>query len=85
MKFMVECSLADFNAWAGGKATLDDLRRHQEAYDYIESFINEWTYGNNVTDTDVNDFLWFEVYDMLAEAGLYDNENDVWLNEGEEK
>ena len=61
MVYQIERSLVDFPAWAGGKSTLDTLieRGDDEA---VEELIDEGIGGetNIPTDTDINDFLWFE-------------------------
>lgn len=63
MEYKVECSLDRFEAWSGGKDTLDVLIEKGDC-DEVEQLIEEMYLG---TDTAINDFLWFE-RDMIAEA-----------------
>lgn len=65
MEYKIETSLHDFQAWSGGKDTLDVLIEKgdcQEVEELIESVFLE----QDVTDSDINDFLWFE-RDTIAE------------------
>ena len=68
-----ECELCDFPAWSGGARILDELVKHDEAYAFAENYIEEAITekaSNEVTDTFINDVLWFEITDALEEAGL---------------
>ena len=64
MKYYVENSLENFPAWSGGKDTLDVLIEKGDC-DNVENLIEE-AYGEDITETAVNDFLWFE-RDYIAE------------------
>lgn len=67
MKYYVEDSLDNFEAWSGGKDTLETLREKGDV-DSVECLIEELasTSEEGWTDTNINDFLWFE-RDMIAE------------------
>ena len=65
MKFYKECSLDSFEAWSGGKDTLDYLRERNDC-DAVESLIEDVFFDEIPSETEVNDFLWFE-RDMIAE------------------
>ena len=68
-----ECELHEFPAWAGGRAILDELCEHKEAYECAESYIEEFIAVSEpeaVTDTVINDMLWFDIPDALEEAGF---------------
>ena len=69
MEYTIERSLEDFDAWAGGKATLDTLIEKGDC-DKVEDFINECF--SHPTDTDINDFLWFE-RDQIADYLGYED------------
>ena len=69
MEYKVERSLEDFDAWSGGKDTLDVLIE-KDVCDEVEDFIEQCF--TDPTDTDINDFLWFE-RDQIAEYLGYDN------------
>lgn len=83
IQYTVKKSLWDFNAWSGGLTKLEDLKAHPAAFNYIEQFLEELCSYYNVTDTDINDFLWFEMYDQLEEAGFV-NEDHEWIDEEED-
>ena len=63
MEYTIEESLENFNAWSGGKDTLDVLIE-KGVCDEVEEFIEQSFV--RPTDTDINDFLWFE-RDQIAE------------------
>jgi hypothetical protein len=72
VKYYVEENLKDFRAWSGAIDTLNKLReldRIEEVEAYIEECMTE------VSDTDINDFLWFEVEFIFMELlGLSEEE-----------
>ena len=64
------------NAWGGAISTLDDVveqGREDEAMDIIEEYFSEDRLGYIPSATELNDFLWFELPDIMH---LYDNEDD---------
>jgi hypothetical protein len=69
MTYTIDQSLADFNAWSGGKDTLAVLIE-KGVCDEVEEFIEQCF--SNPTDTDINDFLWFE-RDQIAEYLGYED------------
>ena len=64
MKYYVETSLENFEAWSGGRDTLEVLI-DKGLCDTVEMFLEE-ALGEDVSDTAINDVLWFE-RDMIAE------------------
>lgn len=71
MEYKVETSLERFEAWSGGKDTLDVLIEKGDC-DEVESLIDELWCDGMPTDTDINDFLWFE-RDWIAERLGYED------------
>ena len=69
MTYTIDQSLADFNAWSGGKDTLDVLIE-KGVCDEVEEFIEQCF--THPTDTDINDFLWFE-RDAIADYLGYED------------
>ena len=63
MEYRVESSLENFDAWSGGNDTLKVLIE-KGVCDEVEDFIGQCF--TDPTDTDINDFLWFE-RDQIAE------------------
>ena len=60
--------------WGGALTTLDDVveqGREYEAMDIIEEYFSEDTLGYIPSLTELNDFLWFELPDIMH---LYDDE-----------
>lgn len=78
MTYTIDESLENFRAWSGGKDTLDVLI-DKGVCDEVEDFIEQCF--TNPTDTDINDFLWFE-RDQIAEHLGYDSWED--FESGEE-
>lgn len=67
MKIYSETSLDIFCPWAGAKSTYDEI---QEAgkLDELEAILED-LYPDGMSDTDLNDLLWFEpelVYEWLG-------------------
>ena len=73
MQYTVEENLQDFKAWSGGKDTLDDLWAHN-VVDKVEEYINMVTAGQGelLTQTEINDILWFERDKIYKYCGIYD-------------
>ena len=65
MTYTVETSLADFPAWSGGRDTLEVLIE-KGLCDTVEACLEEIVWDGVVSDTAINDILWFE-RDMIAE------------------
>ena len=66
MKITSEMSLKNFKAWSGAKDTLNKLIELDKCDDL--EFILDDLYPDGLTDTQLNDILWFEsewIYDIL--------------------
>lgn len=63
MEYKVDTTLDQFDAWSGGNDTLKVLIE-KGVCDEVEEFIEQCF--TDPTDTDINDFLWFE-RDQIAE------------------
>ena len=67
MKITSEMSLKNFKAWSGAKDTLNKLIELDKCNDL--EFILDDLYPNGLTDTQLNDILWFEnewIYETLG-------------------
>lgn len=64
MKYYVETSLENFEAWSGGRDTLDTLIE-KGLCDTVEACLEDILDGDS-SDTTINDILWME-RDMIAE------------------
>ena len=65
MKYYVETSLENFEAWSGGRDTLDVLIE-KGLCDTVENILNDIYADEAPTDTEINDTLWFS-RDEIAE------------------
>lgn len=65
MKYMCENELRNFQAWGGGKAVLEALL--DDAYENASDHLEWWSEEVALTETDINDWLWFECEDYLRE------------------
>ena len=67
MKITSEMSLKNFKAWSGAKDTLNKLIELDKC-DELE-FILDDLYPDGLTETELNDILWFEdewIYETLG-------------------
>ena len=67
MKITSEMSLKNFKAWSGAKDTLNKLIELDKCEDL--EFILDDLYPNGLTDTQLNDILWFDdewIYETLG-------------------
>ena len=85
MEYKVECSLERFEAWSGGKDTLDVLIKKGDCDD-VEVLIEELFCDREElpTDTTINDFLWFE-RDYIAERLGYEDWDEYEYGKDEEE
>ena len=80
MEYTIDRNLEDFQAWGGGKYTLEVLIEKGDC-EAVESLITECF--AHPTDTDINDFLWFS-RDQIAEYlgyedwDAYENGNQIY-------
>lgn len=70
MKYIVEDSLRNFKAWSGGANTLKELTLDE--IDIVEEGITEVYERCELTETNINNFLWFET-DVIAKWLGYNN------------
>ena len=64
------------SAWGGAISTLNDVEeqdREEEAIEIIEEYMSEDTLGYIPSETEVNDFIWFNLSDIMH---LYDEDDD---------
>lgn len=68
MKIVSEVSIADFEAWSGGKDTLDRIIAEDKC-DELEAILED-LYPDGMTDTQLNDLLWFEPETVYGWLGI---------------
>ena len=59
-------------SWSGGRDTLDDIFEHDKEEELM-NLLEEVFFDEIPTDTDVNDFLWFERSMIYEHCGLDEN------------
>ena len=87
MLIYTETSLERFDAWSGGEDTLEVLRE-KNLCDNLEQILECDIFIDGCTDTELNDFLWFErdtIADLLGFSDWDDLENDGEEEEEEEE
>nr|DAG96693.1 MAG TPA: hypothetical protein [Herelleviridae sp.] len=60
-----DIELSEFEAWSGAVSRLDrivELGIEEEASDYISECL-----GTEIDETDLNDFLWFEMDEFIEQ------------------
>ena len=70
------------NAWGGALNTLDEIEaqdKENEAVEIIEEYMSEDVLGYIPSETELNDFIWFHLSDIMH---LYDEDDE---NEKEEE
>lgn len=80
-----ELDLNRFEAWSGARDTLDRIR--EEGMCEQLEFILEDMYPNGMTETELNDLLWFEPETIYEWLGIEDEEEDGedWDDDEEEE
>ena len=64
------------NAWGGAISTLNEIElqdKENEAVEIIEEYMSEDVLGYIPSETEVNDFIWFNLPDIMH---LYDEDDD---------
>ena len=64
------------SAWGGAISTLDEIEaqdKENEAVEIIEEYMSEDVLGYIPSETEVNDFIWFNLSDIMH---LYDEDDN---------
>ena len=72
------------NAWGGAISTLNEVEaqdKEDEAMEIIEEYMSEDVLGYIPSETEVNDFIWFNLSDIMH---LYDEDDNEEEEDGEE-
>lgn len=68
-------SLSDYKPWSGAVETFEKIRK-EDKMDELDAFIEEM-YPDGLTDTELNDLLWFEPEYVFDSLGIdYDKDED---------
>lgn len=65
--------------WAGARSNYNDLSEHEHAHEAVEDFLDDLTSTTDMSETAINDFIWFELEDWLIEEG-FKNADGEWLD-----
>ena len=74
MRYQVEDNIHNFPFWSGAKDTIAELTI--EEMNSLEALIEEIFYDELPTDTQINDFVWFE-RDTIAQHLGYDDFDEL--------
>lgn len=67
------------NSWAGALDTLREIEeqgREEEALDILEDLFDPAVWGKIPSETDVNDYIWFDLADAMNLYGDDDEEDE---------
>ena len=82
MKIVSEIGLEEFNAWSDAVTTKERIIEEGKEREF-ENLIEE-CYPEGLTDTELNDLLWFEDEWILDSLGIVDKEEEEEEEEEEE-
>lgn len=68
---IVLSSIDKFRAWAGGQTTLNNVRE-RGGIDTLTILCEDLFASSTPTETDINDWLWFEANNIYRTLGYYD-------------
>ncbi len=84
MTITYELDLNSFKAWSGAIDTLDRIKREGKCEE-LESILED-TYPDGMTETELNDLLWFEADEVYSWLGLRtESEIQGEIDEAEEE
>ena len=61
------------NSWSGAIDTLQDIANANLEEEFMENLENIYFLGETPTDTELNDFIWFERDIIYSDLGLNEN------------
>lgn len=74
MKIIQELGIGEFEAWSGGESTKDRIVEANKEAEF-DSLIEE-LYPDGLTDTQLNDILWFESEWVFESLGISEEEEE---------
>lgn len=83
MQMSYELDLRTFEAWNGGRITLDRIIEEGKC-NTLEYMLDE-LYPDGMTDTQLNDLLWFDRDWLYETLGISDEEEEEEWDEDEEE
>lgn len=61
------------NSWSGARDTLDDIKNADLEEEFMDLLDTYFSCEEELTDTELNDFIWFERDTIYEELGLDEN------------
>lgn len=83
MKIYSEISLENFGAWSGAVDTLDRVREEDKC-DELEAILED-LYPDGMSETELNDLLWFEPEQIFEWLGIEEEDEDEETEEDDEE
>ena len=74
MRIYSETSLENFEAWSGAIDTLDRVREAGKCYE-LEAILED-LYPDGMSETELNDLLWFEPETVFEWLGIEEEEEE---------
>lgn len=65
--------------WAAALANVQDLKKHEKEFQHIEAYLENLATEHNMSEAELNEFMWFSLDDYLIENNYMDSEG-VWLD-----
>jgi len=79
MKIYQDIPIDEFEAWSGGKDTLETIVRAGKAAE-LENLLMETEPADGWSDTAINDVLWFESDWLFEMLGISEDEEEAEEN-----
>lgn len=79
LTFKTEVPFSDFEFWGGAESTRDFITARNENvwFNIVPEILVDMCENQTCTETDINDFVWFDLLEVLEDNGYYDAENDT--------
>lgn len=61
------------NSWSGARDTLEDIIKAEKEEEFMQYLDEVFCDSDEITDTEVNDFIWFERDTIYENLGLDEN------------
>ena len=72
MKIYIETTLVEFNAWSGAIDTKNTILKHKKENEF--DFLIEELYPSGLSETELNDILWFDTEWVFENLGIQEEE-----------
>lgn len=61
------------NSWSGAKDTLEDIIKAEKEEEFMQYLDEVFMLDDEITDTELNDFIWFSRDEIYENLGLDEN------------